>query len=878
MSATTLNLPYTRFVAQVSTAPARSKSTYLALMEENLAALQKCPWKEAADVPAALADHDFTASTHLSSAYDAFKMTGNYSASTMTEIAYAGMAAYRFKIPDSASAVALSSISIPVSRDRYLKSGVRVVAVLSDSATPSADWDVVRGSGGILLSAQLPQTAAYLLAGAPGKDTLELAASSFAGLAETGHAYLWIYLTLEDYTEHWDMYSANEQRLYAVEGSAMLVGGSAEFTFAGEVTADAAPSTATLLAGGASPTWIQPLPTRNAGNTKPINGDMPPENLFFRQSADSATTLNSLIFLKFPVYNTQEASGPDSYTGMLRVNAWAPDKDGSAAGVTQIRFTLDYGSNPDPTQWSQLSPVAGSNGVDTNGYRCWEYTYTYHGTARNDPTGNPTVVGDMSYDRTIQIWLKTAVQAEEVNGATTSELLIRDFTYYLHTYVEPYPTAAGSPNEYTSIHTIAPVSPTTFMSSTRETFYLWLQFLKGSPVAADKCASQDVSARQNKESSITTVTANGAWTVVVDSLTYSVTRSSTTVSVAISAGGGSTPLGTQQLTSADGTAQYFDEAVTIWKDNASLRDYGVAATLGDFSHAVVAFEAGLQPSDAEMLGRLARNSRNFIGEMLYLHPVSGALAGELDTLRPVPRFFRAATDPTGQTACQPGLSIWYKRPARTATIDDVVTPIGGSTWTKGIVYKGGAAISTAVVNYPVFLQYTLLAVRAPAAGEGMSLVMQNVGSSPVVNGFDLRFAVWRSPAEEWDGSNNFALSAIVAAPCLYRADGADDVSWMVDCGGSAFPFGTRTVHARRLGISPVVSGSIAANQEIAVPLSGALEEGDVLIIAPVVLGFADGVGAGSVYFGRQSDPSNATTGWARYDTDLGWFPQITLEP
>lgn len=238
MSATTLNLPYTRFVAQVSTAPARSKSTYLALMEENLAALQKCPWKEAADVPAALADHDFTASTHLSSAYDAFKMTGNYSASTMTEIAYAGMAAYRFKIPDSASAVALSSISIPVSRDRYLKSGIRVAAVLSDSATPSADWDVVRGSGGILLSAQLPQSAAYLLAGAPGKDELELAASTFPGLAETGHAYLWIYLTLEDYTEHWDMYSANEQRLYAIEGSAMLVGGSAEFTFAGEVAPD----------------------------------------------------------------------------------------------------------------------------------------------------------------------------------------------------------------------------------------------------------------------------------------------------------------------------------------------------------------------------------------------------------------------------------------------------------------------------------------------------------------------------------------------------------------------------------------------------------------------------------------------------------------
>ena len=102
MSTTTLKLPFKRFVAQVSSAPARSKSSYLALMAENLEALKKCPWREAAVVPVSLTGHDFTASTQFSDAYDAFKLTGNYETANMTEIAYAGMAAYRFKIPASA--------------------------------------------------------------------------------------------------------------------------------------------------------------------------------------------------------------------------------------------------------------------------------------------------------------------------------------------------------------------------------------------------------------------------------------------------------------------------------------------------------------------------------------------------------------------------------------------------------------------------------------------------------------------------------------------------------------------------------------------------------------------------------------------------------
>lgn len=246
---TTLKLPYRRFIAQVSSGAPRSKSTWLALMDENLQALKACAWREASDVPVALTGHDFTASTYFSDAHDAFKMTGNYNARDMTEVAYAGMAAYRFKIPDSAASVAIESVTLPVSRDRFLKGGVRVAAVLSNSPSPSMDWSVVRGAGGASASA-LAQTAANLLAGSAGSEDVSLDAATHAALSATGYAYLWVYVTLEDYTDAWEMYSAKEKRLYAVEGSAMLVGGTVDVAFAGEVTADATEERSYEVYGG----------------------------------------------------------------------------------------------------------------------------------------------------------------------------------------------------------------------------------------------------------------------------------------------------------------------------------------------------------------------------------------------------------------------------------------------------------------------------------------------------------------------------------------------------------------------------------------------------------------------------------------------------
>ena len=253
MSATTLKLPYKRFVAQVSTGAPRSKSTYLALMEENLEAMKACPWREAADVPASLTGHDFTASTQFSDAYDAYKLTGNYDTAAMTEIAYAGMAAYRFTVPASAisGGVSITGVSLPISRDRFEAAGVHIAVALSNSAYPSGDWSVVRGSGALAASSLLTQTAAHLTAGSPASGTADIDLSDVS--SSNPPTYLWVYVTLEDYTSHWTMYNAKEQRLYAIEGSAMLVGDSAEVTFDGDVTQDAPADALPIVADGVLP-------------------------------------------------------------------------------------------------------------------------------------------------------------------------------------------------------------------------------------------------------------------------------------------------------------------------------------------------------------------------------------------------------------------------------------------------------------------------------------------------------------------------------------------------------------------------------------------------------------------------------------------------
>lgn len=789
---TTLTLPFKRFVAQVSTGAPRIKSTYIALMEENLTALKACPWREAdADGPVTLTPHDFTQASYFDDAFDAFKMTGAYNTSDMTEIGFAGMAAYRFKVPDDAlvsgSEIALSSLALPVSRDRFLRTGVHVGVELTDRATPSTDWATIRGTGDLAKTALSQETVEYLVAGDVGSESVTV---DLSGVSANPKAYIWVYLTLEDYTDSWSMYDRREQRLYAIEGSAMLVGGSASATFAADVTPDDAGEVA-LLSGGSSPTWLQPLPTVTVGSAAPSvpAGDALVETFFTSQKRTRSSLEDSVR----TELRTSQISGT-----YLVINV---------KGSTVVSMT-----------WA-------GNALTKTGTSTWSGSFASGSyTANVSVTAN--VLADSDDDSMARLTWNGSIIRNNLSGSTSG-----NYRYQAYSW---------------------------------DPWYMMLQLTNGVPTDVDQCDDADIATRRGKEVSITG--DSSPWTVTVGATAFTVTKSGSTVTMKRDSNQEIYGTWTSAYSASEQT--FFDASVRLYLPgttaNGPVANYGLAAVAGDFSHAVATFEQGTQPTNAELLGRLARMSRETSGAMAYLHPAAGAIADELDVLRPVPRFFRvqSGSEPA-QTACQPGLSAWYYRPST------------GSAVSQGLAYRDAVASIVATAR-PVFLQLALLALRAPRAFENR-IVLANGSGSAIGNGFALRFVAWRSPAGLWDRSTSFALSAMASMPSIYRSDGDGSLSWQVDCSGALAPFGSRTVSATRIGASEVVSGNIADGAEIGIVLSEAVAEGDVVLIAPEVVGFADGAGGASVTFGRQANPATATSfgAWARYTADLGWFPTVT---
>ncbi len=270
---TNLNLPCVRFVKRVTNGAFYSKYSYLSMMAQNAAALESAPWRMAGTpvrevtmpvnkVTQTDAEYDesgvmtkapsFTAFT--SEAFDAYQQGGDARAETAMMCGYAGCVAYRFNMPASASSVPLESVSLLISRDRYCRAGVRVAVVLSNTATPSDDWAVVRGTGsGAIVSAHTASDVdgvaswgflaqsdiGNLISSRAAESALVFNATSFPALATTGKTYLWVYLTLEDYTSYWTMYNATDPRYYSIEGSARLVASASSFVFASSVSEDA---------------------------------------------------------------------------------------------------------------------------------------------------------------------------------------------------------------------------------------------------------------------------------------------------------------------------------------------------------------------------------------------------------------------------------------------------------------------------------------------------------------------------------------------------------------------------------------------------------------------------------------------------------------
>jgi len=269
MSAT-VRLPYARFVRRVSSGASLSKYGYIGMMNQNGEALKSVPWTAAAsdsevtlttnqltktdgvfDSTTGRWTEDPTYTAYMADVYDAFNQAGDAVARNATMCGYAGCVAYRFKLPTSETANALEEVSLELQRDRYLRAGVRISMVLSDSDMPSDDWSVVRGeaSGCVRSMSTAPAEgvvgvssfgflgqpdAQYLTASMAAADTITFDTSTaFASAAS--HQYLFVYVTLEDYAGYWNLYKVNEQRQYYIEGSAMMLAGLCNFTFENEI-------------------------------------------------------------------------------------------------------------------------------------------------------------------------------------------------------------------------------------------------------------------------------------------------------------------------------------------------------------------------------------------------------------------------------------------------------------------------------------------------------------------------------------------------------------------------------------------------------------------------------------------------------------------
>ena len=250
---TTLNLPYRRYVRQVSRGSLGNKSSFIAMEEANLVRLKNAEWKIAdaksnvTTVTNSVMATDGKFTTYINDKYDAFKQDGDGVTTTAEMCAYAGMVAYRFKLPSFASeadASPIDSISIPVTLDRYQRSGVKISVSLSPISVPSDDWEVIRGSAeGCVATESQPVSnvdgvkswgfgaskVGYLLAATARNETKVFSGADGAPLFTAdqvfANKYIYVYLSVEDYTDFWTVYdSKGTARAYNIEGSAMIVG------------------------------------------------------------------------------------------------------------------------------------------------------------------------------------------------------------------------------------------------------------------------------------------------------------------------------------------------------------------------------------------------------------------------------------------------------------------------------------------------------------------------------------------------------------------------------------------------------------------------------------------------------------------------------
>lgn len=785
--------------------------------------------------------------------------------------AYANAAMYLFELPAAAQGKTLESVKVHVESDAYNALGARIAVHLLSSAELPTDCATVRTGAAHAEGVAARRTVErdgrnYWYSNWDDKTITGGTSESPAAIGELKQ-YLAVFVGMENYAtsrNEWLEGASYIRNLIEIETDAVVTGWTAGGTYD---CSDAGP--AVLLSGGSSPTWLQPLPTVNVDETAPvIPASAEQEVTHFTPAVVASTPKEATVTLT-------GSCGYFEYTATISLYG-----DNAVGGT--ITCTLDDpNTSQTKTETVDLSGVATGSGP--------YLSYVSSAAVRMQGPHDATCF-------CLAVKVPTFSLLEEASGTYhVAFAQVKRFTYTSDAFF-PSPsdiTASAYTNSTHGVsnYAVGSVGKTAQLFDTSTIYWMLRTTMAGVPTDMDACRSQNAADRLNLNPPFATSSSASPWSVTVGGHAFVVAVAGRAVTLTESSSQRSWDFTLPE--SSVGQA-YFDPSVRIHLPgedaNDAVSDYGLASVVGDFSHAVATFEAGTQPPNAEVLGRLCRMSRKSAQGMMYLHPATAALADELDVLRPVPRFFRVDGTLPSQTACQPGLSVWYYRPNHATEDTPPATVIDPSEAEAAFAYRDGTTSVVKVTN-PVFLQMTVLALRAPSAFSTRLVLANKVdandASDDVTNHFKLRFVAWVSPADQWDGSNAFAMAAMASMPSVYRSDGEASVSWQVDCSGSLIPLGVRTMTARRIGVSEVVAANIAAGGHIDIPLDARVGEGDVVLIAPEVLGFNAGTDddPASACFGRQDDPAGTgensaeshNYAWARYPENLGWFPKVTGE-
>jgi len=243
---TKLKLDSKRFVRTVESG-LRPNTQFIGSMANLAEALKSDDWADSSVVNSELTINSPTLEITESGKYDAYHQSSEAETGSGRQNIVAGMAIYQIALPSDAAATFVDNVSFYLASDKFCVGGLKVAAILSDSATPPTDWDFLR-AGGTQAAGVTTEVAAFATEGTVvelveivgvlaetaatvalsenhgGEFNLDLSSITTVGTYD----YLYLAVSLFDYEAY--------RREYWVEGSGALDAASIEVEFDGTFT------------------------------------------------------------------------------------------------------------------------------------------------------------------------------------------------------------------------------------------------------------------------------------------------------------------------------------------------------------------------------------------------------------------------------------------------------------------------------------------------------------------------------------------------------------------------------------------------------------------------------------------------------------------